>query len=62
MAELIVRGSEYQSFLNCRKQWFYQWYEGIEAKSLMLNCSSAQLFINGWRITTTVAAINYRLT
>jgi hypothetical protein len=32
MAELIVRGSEYQSFLNCRKQWFYQWYEGIEAK------------------------------
>jgi hypothetical protein len=32
MAELIVRGSEYQSFLNCRKQWFFQWYEGIEAK------------------------------
>jgi hypothetical protein len=32
MAELIVRGSEYSSFLNCRKQWFYQWYEGIEAK------------------------------
>jgi hypothetical protein len=32
MAELIVRGSEYQSFLNCRKQWFYQWVEGIEAK------------------------------
>lgn len=28
----IVRGSEYQSFLNCRKQWFYQWVEGIEAK------------------------------
>jgi hypothetical protein len=32
MAELIVRGSEYQSFLNCRKQWLYQWVEGIEAK------------------------------
>jgi hypothetical protein len=32
MAELIVRGSEYQSFLNCRKQWYYQWVEGIEAK------------------------------
>jgi hypothetical protein len=32
MAELIVRGSEYQSFLNCRKQWYFQWYEGIEAK------------------------------
>lgn len=28
----IVRGSEYQSFLNCRKQWFYQWVEEIEAK------------------------------
>jgi hypothetical protein len=32
MAELFVRGSEYQSFLNCRKQWYYQWVEGIEAK------------------------------
>lgn len=27
-----VRGSEYQSFLNCRKQWYYQWVEGIEPK------------------------------
>lgn len=30
--DMIVRGSEYQSFLNCRKQWFYQWVEGIEPK------------------------------
>jgi hypothetical protein len=30
--ELILRGSEYSSFLNCRKQWYYQWVEGIEAK------------------------------
>lgn len=30
--ELILRGSEYASFLNCRKQWFHQWIEGIEPK------------------------------
>lgn len=30
MEELIVRGSEYQSFLNCRKQWLYQWVEDLE--------------------------------
>lgn len=27
--ELVLRGSEYQSFLTCRKQWFYQWVMGI---------------------------------
>lgn len=27
-----VRGSEYQSFLTCRKQWYHQWVEGIEPK------------------------------
>jgi hypothetical protein len=32
MAELIVRGSEYADFLNCRKKWLYSWIEGIEAK------------------------------
>lgn len=30
--ELIVRGSEYQDFLNCRKKWYYSWVEGIEPK------------------------------
>lgn len=30
--ELILRGSEYQSFLDCRKKWFYQWVEGLEPK------------------------------
>lgn len=30
--ELVLRGSEYQSFLNCRKQWYYQWVEELEAK------------------------------
>jgi hypothetical protein len=32
MTELIVRGSEYSDFLNCRKKWLYSWIEGIEAK------------------------------
>jgi hypothetical protein len=32
MVELIVRGSEYADFLNCRKKWLYSWIEGIEAK------------------------------
>jgi hypothetical protein len=30
--EMIIRGSEYSDFLNCRKKWLYSWYEGIEAK------------------------------
>lgn len=30
--ELIVRGSEYQDFLNCRKKWHYSWIEKIEPK------------------------------
>lgn len=30
--ELVLRGSEYQSFLTCRKQWFYQWVMGITPK------------------------------
>lgn len=30
--ELIVRGSEYQSFLDCRKEWYYAWVEKIEPK------------------------------
>lgn len=27
--ELIVRGSEYQDFLNCRKKWYYGWVEKL---------------------------------
>jgi hypothetical protein len=30
--ELILRGSEYQDFLNCRKKWYYSWIEKIEPK------------------------------
>lgn len=30
--ELVVRGSEYQSFLTCRKQWYHQWVEGLRVK------------------------------
>jgi hypothetical protein len=30
--ELIVRGSEYQDFLNCRKKWYYSWVEKITPK------------------------------
>jgi hypothetical protein len=30
--ELILRGSEYESFLNCRKQWYYAWVEKLQAK------------------------------
>jgi hypothetical protein len=30
--EMIIRGSEYADFLNCRKKWLYSWIEGIEAK------------------------------
>lgn len=30
--DLILRGSEYQSFLTCRKQWLYQWVIGLEPK------------------------------
>jgi len=30
--ELIVRGSEYESFLTCRKQWYYRWIENLEPK------------------------------
>jgi hypothetical protein len=32
MGESIIRGSEYSSFLKCRKQWLYQWVEQIEPK------------------------------
>lgn len=30
--EMIVRGSEYQDFLNCRKKWYYNWIEKITPK------------------------------
>lgn len=30
--DLVVRGSEYQDFLNCRKKWYYSWVEGITPK------------------------------
>jgi hypothetical protein len=30
--ETIVRGSEYQSFLDCRKEWKYAWIDKIEPK------------------------------
>ena len=29
---IIIRGSEYQDFLQCRKKWYYSWYEKIEPK------------------------------
>ncbi len=30
--DLIVRGSEYQDFLQCRKKWYYGWVEKITPK------------------------------
>lgn len=30
--ELIVRGSEYQDFLTCRKKWYHAWVEKLEPK------------------------------
>jgi hypothetical protein len=30
--DLIVRGSEYQDFLNCRKKWYYGWVEKLTPK------------------------------
>lgn len=30
--ELILRGSEYQDFLTCRKRWYYAWVEKITPK------------------------------
>lgn len=30
--DLIIRGSEYQDFLDCRKKWYYRWVEGLEPK------------------------------
>lgn len=32
MAELILRGSEYQDFLTCRKKWYHGWVEKITPK------------------------------
>jgi hypothetical protein len=30
--ELVVRGSEYQDFLTCRKKWYYSWIKRIKPK------------------------------
>lgn len=30
--EIVIRGSEYQDFLLCRKKWYHAWVEQIEAK------------------------------
>jgi hypothetical protein len=32
MQDYVVRGSEYSSFLRCRKQWQYQWLDNMELK------------------------------
>jgi hypothetical protein len=30
--DIVMRGSEYQDFLQCRKKWFYGWVEKLEPK------------------------------
>jgi hypothetical protein len=30
----IIRGSEYQDFLRCRKRWNWRWNEGLRSKKL----------------------------
>ncbi len=32
MGQLVVRGSEVNSFLRCRKKWNWEWNEGYKAR------------------------------
>lgn len=57
---IIIRGSEYQDFLQCRKKWYYSWYEKIEPKRKDNKLFFGTLF-HKWLNITTQTVVTMRL-